>query len=142
MTGSAFRPSTLGLVLGLLAGAGTRGDDKKDEMVDLRVGDMAPGFEARTDANASRRMADAVGRLHNLLPPQRTRTRRVFSLWCGLLNLPGSRVKVLTTTERHQTSAFRPTSLSGRHLRLSNFPEACSRGECWCRFSCISSVRD
>jgi len=48
-----LRASVLGLVLGLVAAAATRADDKKpdDKKVDLQVGDPAPKFDLRDDGD-------------------------------------------------------------------------------------------
>jgi peroxiredoxin Q/BCP len=47
------------LFLGLLLASGARADDKK---VELKVGDKAPAFEARTDADATWDSADRFGK--------------------------------------------------------------------------------
>ena len=52
----ALRLSALGLALGLLAVTAVPGgaDDKKEEKkIELKVGDMAPGFSARTDSDTT-----------------------------------------------------------------------------------------
>ncbi len=59
MFASAFRVSAFGFVLGLLLAGGSRADDKK---VELNVGDTAPAFQARTDADATWASADHYGR--------------------------------------------------------------------------------
>jgi len=54
MFSPVLRVLTLGCCLGLLASAGTtRADDNKEEKVELKVGDVAPGFEARTDGDTT-----------------------------------------------------------------------------------------
>jgi peroxiredoxin Q/BCP len=59
MFASTFRMATLSLFLGLLLASRSRADDKK---VELNVGDKAPAFEARTDADATWTSADRFGK--------------------------------------------------------------------------------
>lgn len=54
-----FRVSALICVLGLIVVSLSRADNKK---VDLKVGDKAPAFEARSDADATWDSADHVGK--------------------------------------------------------------------------------
>src|SRR5829696_6114118 len=53
------RAFALASVLGLLAASGTRADDQK---VEVKVGDKAPAFEARSDADARWSSADRFGK--------------------------------------------------------------------------------
>jgi hypothetical protein len=59
MSATAFRMAAFSLFLGLLLASGSRADDKK---VELNVGDKAPAFEARTDADATWDSADRFGK--------------------------------------------------------------------------------
>ena len=59
MIASAFRAAPFSLFLGLLLASGARADDNK---VELNVGDKAPAFEARTDADATWDSADRFGK--------------------------------------------------------------------------------
>src|SRR5262245_15861892 len=63
MFASTLRVGLFGTVLALLA-AGAGADDKKpaDEKVELKVGDKAPAFEARTDADTTWESAGRYGR--------------------------------------------------------------------------------
>jgi peroxiredoxin Q/BCP len=56
---STVRAATLGCFLGLLGAGASSADDEK---VDLKVGDKAPAFEARTDADATWSSTDRVGK--------------------------------------------------------------------------------
>jgi len=53
MFSRAFRVPALGVILGLVATSSAPGaaDDTKEEKVELKVGDPAPGFDARTDSD-------------------------------------------------------------------------------------------
>jgi peroxiredoxin Q/BCP len=62
MTIRTLRLSALGFALALLAVASPAADDTKDEKVVLRVGDAAPAFEARTDADKTWATADHFGK--------------------------------------------------------------------------------
>ena len=59
MFASAFRMAPFSLFLGLLLASGASADDKK---VELNVGDKAPAFEARTDADATWDSAERFGK--------------------------------------------------------------------------------
>ena len=59
MFASAFRMAPVSLFLGLLLASGARADDKK---VELKVGDKAPAFEARTDDDATWASPDRFGK--------------------------------------------------------------------------------
>jgi peroxiredoxin Q/BCP len=56
---SVFRVFAFAWIIGLLVATGSRGDDKK---VEPNVGDKAPVFEARTDADATWASADRFGK--------------------------------------------------------------------------------
>lgn len=56
---SDFRMATFCLCIGLLIASSSRADDKK---IELNIGDKAPSFEARTDADASWASADQFGK--------------------------------------------------------------------------------
>jgi thioredoxin-dependent peroxiredoxin len=56
MFSSAFRVSSLGLILGLFAAVSapaTAEDKKEEKKAELKIGDMAPAFEARTDSDTT-----------------------------------------------------------------------------------------
>ena len=55
-----LRVGLFSLLVGLLAAGGTRADEEKP--VDLQVGDKAPAFEARTDADTTWESRDRVGK--------------------------------------------------------------------------------
>ncbi len=59
MLASALRVCAFGCILGLLQASGSRADDKK---IDLQVGDRAPAFEARTEADATWDSTDHFGK--------------------------------------------------------------------------------
>jgi peroxiredoxin Q/BCP len=59
MFASFFRMAILSLFIGLLIASGARADDKK---IELNVGDKAPAFEARTDADATWDSAERFGK--------------------------------------------------------------------------------
>jgi peroxiredoxin Q/BCP len=61
MFSPAVRLSALGLALGLLLAATPRGT-AEDKKIDLQVGDSAPAFELRTDADATWSSSDRVGK--------------------------------------------------------------------------------
>jgi thioredoxin-dependent peroxiredoxin len=59
MFASTSRMTAFSLFLGLLLASGSRADDKP---VELKVGDKAPAFEARTDADATWTSAEHFGK--------------------------------------------------------------------------------
>jgi thioredoxin-dependent peroxiredoxin len=59
MFAPALRMSVLGVVLALLSSAALAKDDKK---VELKVGDKAPAFDLRTDADKTWSSSDAFGK--------------------------------------------------------------------------------
>ena len=61
MSSSMLRVWLVGCAFGALA-TGLRADDKKDPPIDLKVGDVAPAFEARDDRDRSWKSADVVGK--------------------------------------------------------------------------------
>jgi thioredoxin-dependent peroxiredoxin len=56
---SVFRMATCCIFIGLLIASSSRADEKK---IELNIGDKAPSFEARTDADASWASADRFGK--------------------------------------------------------------------------------
>jgi peroxiredoxin Q/BCP len=56
---SAFRMAALSCLIGLLLASGSRADDKK---VEIKVGDRAPAFKARTDADTPWASVDQFGK--------------------------------------------------------------------------------
>lgn len=58
MFAAVLRVSAFGCILGLLMASGSRADDK----IERNVGDKAPAFEARTDADVTWTSADRFGK--------------------------------------------------------------------------------